>query len=261
MNSDVFEALPEEYAAITAMLDSLTDEQWATESLCAGWTVADVVLHLAQSEESVLVSIGVAGNETGFTRTVSGETSGNDAPAGGTIDDLVEAWVASERGKQTSRELRDRWVEASSTVLDTLKNADPGQTFSWATNPLKPRTLCTTRLSEHWIHANDIAIPAGYPYPDTDRIWHIARLAHRTVPYAYRRDGRTEAAPTVRAELLSPREERWDFGDVGADVTIRGSASEFVRIAGRRLDPADAKTIVTEGDRAAEVLELIRTYA
>lgn len=34
---------------LAAFLDTLTAEQWATPSLCAGWTVRDVAVHLTQS--------------------------------------------------------------------------------------------------------------------------------------------------------------------------------------------------------------------
>jgi uncharacterized protein (TIGR03084 family) len=216
--------------------------------LCPGWTVADVVLHLALSEEGVVA-------------TTSGGTSfgGARANVDATMDEIVEAQISSMRGSPPA-DILERWTTVRRQSVAALRNADPGATFGWATNPLKPRTLATTRLSEHWIHANDIAQPLGLAFPDTDRIWHIARLAHRTIPYAYSRDGLGEA-PKVRAELTAPSGEAWTFGEADADCVIRGHASEFCRIAGRRLAPAHATTIDTTGDRAGEVLELVRTYA
>jgi hypothetical protein len=35
------------------------------------------------------------------------------------------------------------------------------------------------RLAEHWAHGLDITWPLGIPFPDTDRLRHIAWLAHR----------------------------------------------------------------------------------
>ena len=37
-----------------ALLGRLGEGDWARPSACAGWTVADVVLHLAQCEEAVV---------------------------------------------------------------------------------------------------------------------------------------------------------------------------------------------------------------
>jgi hypothetical protein len=52
---------------------------------------------------------------------------------------------------------------------------------------LSARTMATTRLSECWIHACDIAGAVGAQIPATERLWHIARLAWRTIPYAFAR--------------------------------------------------------------------------
>lgn len=41
----------QERAEFTALLETLTPEQWATPSLCAGWTVHDVVAHAISYEE------------------------------------------------------------------------------------------------------------------------------------------------------------------------------------------------------------------
>ncbi|MEX2538274.1 MAG: maleylpyruvate isomerase family mycothiol-dependent enzyme [Actinomycetota bacterium] len=252
MTPDVFDAVEQEYDALEAMLESLDDKAWATPSLCPGWSVADVVLHLAQSEETVGVSAGER-------PAAALEISVGSGRSTGTIDDVVEGWVASERDQPPRRHL-DRWKVASRSALVTLKAADPTELFQWATNPLKPRTLATTRLSEHWIHANDIAQPLGFPYPDTARLWHIARLAHRTIPYAYGRAGRDDP-PSVRVELVSPDQESWEFGPEDAECIVRGTASDFCRIAARRLAPAEAKSIEATGARVDEVLGLVRTYA
>jgi uncharacterized protein (TIGR03084 family) len=248
---DVFEALEQEYDAIEAMLGSLDETQWAAPSLCAGWTCADVVLHLAQTEESLLVSTGRM--EPNPAMAIASRR------AMGTIDDVVEEWVDAERSLSASERF-ERWKRGWRGCLAALTDAEPEAEFQWATNALKPRTLATTRLSEHWIHANDIAQPLGIDYPDTDRIWHIARLAHRTIPYAYRRSGLSEP-PTVQVELAAPDGDRWVFGVGAPDVVISGTASEFCRIAARRLDPKDAGTIVSSGEKGAEVLSVVRTYA
>jgi uncharacterized protein (TIGR03084 family) len=243
---DVFEALAHEQRALESMLDGLSDAHWEHASLCLGWSVSDVVLHLAQTEEGVVAAL------TGEEQPIPPM---EDAA---TIDDVVEQWVRVERGKPAAAVL-DRWKVAYRKAMEGLRTADPQELLAWAAAPLKPRTLATTRLSEHWIHANDIAGPLGIDYPDTDRLWHITRLAHRTVPYSFARAGRSDP-PSVRLELTSPVGEPWDFGPEDADCTVRGSAGEFCRVAGRRLS-ADEAHLETMGERAVDVLELVRTYA
>ena len=50
----VFDDLAAEQDRLAGILSGLDEAQWLSPSGAAGWTVADVVLHLAQSEESVL---------------------------------------------------------------------------------------------------------------------------------------------------------------------------------------------------------------
>lgn len=251
MPADVFDALADEYDALETMLGSLDDDAWRSPSLCDGWTVADVVLHLAQTEEGLVASLGAG--QVGESFRDAGARRGLD-----TVDDVAQQLISGEADVGLAERF-ERWKRARRTAFDGLRAADPDRLLTWATNPLKPRTLATTRLSEHWIHANDIAQPLRIDYPDTTRLWHIARLAHRTIPYAYRRAGLGDA-PTVRIELVGPDEDTWVFGG-DADVLITGSASEFCRIAARRLSPDDARTVTARGDQGAQVLSVVRTYA
>jgi uncharacterized protein (TIGR03083 family) len=45
-NQDVWPAIHAERKALAADLDGLSDATWATPSLCAGWTVRDVLAHM-----------------------------------------------------------------------------------------------------------------------------------------------------------------------------------------------------------------------
>ena len=78
--------------------------------------------------------------------------------------------------------------------------------------PVKPATLATTRLAEHWAHGLDITGPLGIEFPDTERLRHIAWLAHRTLPYALSLAGQQPVA--VRCELTVP-----DGADAGGSAT------------------------------------------
>jgi uncharacterized protein (TIGR03084 family) len=246
MPNNVFDAYEAEHDALSALLSSLSDDQWNAPSACAGWSVSDVVLHLAQTEEGVPASL--AGG--GLDMPVSGASN---------IDEAMAQWVEAQRGAP-NEEVHARWEKARRAAVAGLRAAPSDQLLQWAAAPLKPLTLATTRLSEHWIHAHDIADPLGIDYPDTDRLYNLARLAHRTVPYAFAKAGRADP-PSVRAELAAPGGSTWTFGDEGAEVTIEGPAGEFVRVAARRMTPAEATNLTATGPRGPEVLALIRTYA
>ena len=127
------------------------------------------------------------------------------------------------------------------------------------TGPVKPATLATTRLAEHWAHGLDITRPLGIDFPDTTRLRHIAWLAHRTLPYAFTLAGEKPAA--VRCSLTAPDGmTTWTFGNEDAESQINGSAGAFCRVAAQRLDPASSGLQAT-GAHGATALRVIRTYA
>jgi len=212
----------------------------------AGWTIADVVLHLAQSEEAVVVTVS-----GGDLRTGVGQA------AGGTVDERVAALVSAERAAPDV--VFGRWQRARRAALDALRGAEPDRPLRWVAAPVKPATLATTRLAEHWAHGLDITGPFGIEFPDTERLRHVAWLAHRTLPYAMTRAGEQPAA--VWCELTAPDGRSvWEFGPREADSAIAGAAGEFCRVAAQRLAPPDSG-LTTSGPHGATALRLIRTYA
>jgi uncharacterized protein (TIGR03084 family) len=122
------------------------------------------------------------------------------------------------------------------------------------------RTLTTTRLAETWIHSGDVAAALGVQLAPSDRLRHIARLAWRTLPYAFARDGRALGGP-VAFELRGPSGDEWRFEpDEPARTVVRGEAYELCLVAARRVDPR-ATSLEAEGPDGEAVLALVRTYA
>ncbi|NNE72711.1 MAG: maleylpyruvate isomerase family mycothiol-dependent enzyme, partial [Acidimicrobiales bacterium] len=121
--------LRDEYDRLDRILDGLSEEQWHTESGAPGWTVCDVVMHLATSEEGVVSSI--ANPEPVWTSR------------DGTLDDAVAQQVA--RNRSSSAETFARWRAAADAALSALAEADPDQRVRWAAAPLRPLSLATTR--------------------------------------------------------------------------------------------------------------------
>src|SRR5438128_6373614 len=131
-----------------------------------------------------------------------GELAGGLAPAS-SIDDGADLMVARERGRP-AREVEARWRSGADELARVLRACDPHQRVAWVAGELSARTLATTRLAETWIHTGDVAAGLGTVLEPTDRLWHIARLAWRTLPYAFGRAGREPTGP-VAFELRSPR--------------------------------------------------------
>jgi uncharacterized protein (TIGR03084 family) len=242
--TSVFDDLAAEYEQLDAVLAALTPQMWTQPSAAAGWTIADVVLHLAQSDE--LVGASVAGDRSPFARQ-------DDTP----LDELMDRVVAAQRGAPAG-EVFERWRSARRSALEALRGCPPTARLAWAAAPLSARTLATTRLAEHWAHALDIAGPLGLDYPDTARLRHIAWLAHRTLPYAFATAG--EEGGPVRCALTAPDGETWRFGDADAPSLISGPAGQFCRVGARRLRPEET-ALKAEGPHAATALRVMRNYA
>ena len=239
----VIDDLEAEQERLEAILEALDEAAWRSPSAAEGWSVADVVLHLAQTEDAVVWM--ATGGDADRPRL--------QAPG---VDDAAERMVQAERAEPAV--VFERWKEGRRAALAALRSADPKQPIPWVTNPLKPATLATTRLAEHWAHGLDITGPLGAPYPDTDRLRHIAWLAHGTLPYAFALAG-DEAHP-VHCELTGPGGDTWRYGPADADSTISGQAGAFCRVGAQRLSPEDSG-LVASGPHGEAALRVLRTYA
>ena len=248
----VVKALTDQQAETTIVLEGVTIAEADGATRCIGWSVADVLLHLAQSDEMAIVSL-----TDGFGAAAVDSTSGW---GGGTsVDESVAVMVERERGAPFG-DVVNRWRLAAAGLVATLGGMDLSTRVPWVAGNLSARTLATTRMSETWIHTQDIADAIGVDLVPSDRLKLIARLAWRTLPYAFHSSGLTMTGP-VAFRLIGPSGERWEFiPDEPEATTITGSAVDLCAVAARRIDPA-ATTLAGEGPDVADVLALVRTYA
>lgn len=239
--------LEQEESRLESILEDLRPEDWDRPSAASGWCVKDVVLHLAQTEEALVNVLAGRHDEAAWMLDV------------GRTDGTMEKQVTEQR-RSSQNEVFERWKTARRRALANLRVTDPEQKLPWAAAPLLPSTLATTRLAEHWAHGLDITGPLGTPFEDTHRLWHIARLAFRTLPLAFSLSN-IEGPPSIHLELDPPGGgARWEFGEHEAACSISGPAGDFCRVAARRLAP-DETELETRGSGAEEVLTLVRTYA
>ena len=261
----IFDDLAAEQERLEGILSGLDLAQWASPSGASGWTIADVVLHLAQSEEGVHATV----------------THKPLRARLGVVAETTDEWAAEmvRRERAAPAEVFARWQRARQAALAALRAADPDQPVEWVTGPVKPATLATTRLAEHWAHGLDITGPLGIEFPDTERLRHVAWLAHRTLPYALSLAGQPPTA--VRCELTAPggtapddtsrgdggrgdggpgETDVWRFGRAEAESAITGTAGDFCRVAAQRLDPAQSG-LRASGPHGAAALRVLRTYA
>jgi uncharacterized protein (TIGR03084 family) len=207
------------------------------------------LLHLAQTNE-----IATASANGSFAEAT--EMWRGDGP--GDVDAAASSAVDRDRG-ESGAEVHRRWLQSAGDMVAAFAAGDPARRVQWVVGDMAARTLATTRIAETWIHTGDVAFGLGVDQPASGRLWHIARLVQRTVPYAFARAGR-EPPGAVRFELTGPSGESWVFGPDDAETVVRGSALDVCRVAGQRAAAADS-SLVADGPDAGGVLELMRTFA
>lgn len=256
---EVLSGLSEQDEELDGLVAGLDESGWAMPSRCPGWSIADVVLHVAQTDEMT-----VASAEGTFTATHAAfGASPSEVRAGADVDDLAGRAVAAERAPGAV--VYPRWRAAAAAQAKALAACEPGRRLPWVAGELSALTLATTRLAEVWIHTGDVAAGLGRDRTPTAAMRPIARLAWRTLPYAFSRAGRTLSGPVALA-LTAPDGSLWDFtpdgpaSTTGASTTVTGPALDFCLLAARRVPPS-ATALRATGPDGDAVLELVRTFA
>lgn len=122
---DIWPVVHAERAALTADLKTLPDaDAWATPSLCAGWTVQDVLAHMTATASTTPISF-----VTGL------------AKAGFSFNRFLDAGIARTKGTNPQETLDNFEAQQNST------SSPPGPKPSW--------------LGEVIVHAEDIRHPLG----------------------------------------------------------------------------------------------------
>lgn len=249
--SDVVTALRDQIAELEALVVDASEDALARPSPCEGWSVTDVVLHLAQTND-----VATASAQGRWEEAVG---MWGDLDDGVTVDDVVGHAVDLLRGPSGADAVA-WWRRSAAAMVDAFASCDPSARVRWVVGDMAARTLATTRLSETWVHTLDIADGLGRTVEPSDRLWHIARLVHRTIPYAFAREDARAPGP-VRFVLDAPTgDHRWDFGPADAPTIVTGSAFELCRVAGQRA-VASETALSGSGPGADDVLRLMRTFA
>jgi uncharacterized protein (TIGR03084 family) len=250
MDDTVVDALDAEQRDLVALVSDLDSSGLRTASRCDGWTVADVLVHLAQTNE--LAAASARG------RLAEEVAAGPEVAGADDVDEWAAAAVDAER-PDDPRIARSRYVASAADQLDAFRAVEPSERVMWVAGEMAARTLASTRLAETWIHARDIAAGLGIEPAPTERLWHVARLAHRTLPYAFARAGE-EMHDDVAFVLAAPDGREWVFGDPGSATTVHGAALELCEVAGQRR-PAAGSGLRARGPDADRTLALVRTFA
>jgi uncharacterized protein (TIGR03083 family) len=136
----VWAVIHAEWKALAAILDTLTPDQWATPSLCGGWTVRDVLAHMTAAAKLTPPQFFVKLLTSGFS-----------------FEAVQAKGIAAERGSSPAETLARFTAEVNST------KHPPGPTDTW--------------LGEAIVHAEDIRRPLHiqHAYP-ADAVVQVANF-------------------------------------------------------------------------------------
>ena len=151
---EVAAALEREQRDALALWRSLSVADWMRPSLCAGWTVKDVVIHCLRGETEIF--------HPNLKRAIAGDAS---APDGFALEELNDAQIQAGRAVP-SAQLLD---EAEAAIVETQRILDAMTDSEWARpawNPITPGTAgfyVKGRIWEWWTHNQDVRIPLKRP--------------------------------------------------------------------------------------------------
>ena len=245
---EIVNGLEAEQAALGKVLAGLSGEDWDTQTPADGWSVRDQVSHLAYFDEAATRAMQ---DRDAFAAEVQELVKG----AGN-----LEA-VTLKRGRSgTASQLFDWWRSATSGLIATACEIDPAGRVPWYGPDMSPASFITARLMETWAHGLDIVDAVGAERPDTDRLYHVAFIGVRARPYSYSVRGMQAPATPVRVELTSPSGKQWALGDPDATDVVRGTATDFCRVATQRRHVADTNLEV-HGEAAEEWIGIAQAFA
>jgi uncharacterized protein (TIGR03083 family) len=213
------------------LLDGLDAQQWATPSLCPGWTVRDVAIHLASIEHML-----------------SGEAPGSMIES--LPFDKVATWMNDVEDLDDAGVL-ERYRQVIATRRSELAQVSDAQLALPSATPVGPGTygrFMAIRVFDFWVHEQDIRTPLGLPGHESGPAAEMAiDEIHRSLPYIVGKkiglpdgmcitieiDGGVERAMRVavtgRAGLVDVLDD--------PDVVLRADSTTFALLACGRIDP------------------------
>ena len=140
MSDDIWPVVHAERRALAEDLAGLTPEQWATPSLCSGWSVHDVLAHMVATAQETPAGFFAAMVRSGFR-----------------IERMTAKRIAEERSGGPAATL------AAFRGVETATSAPPGPKLSW--------------LGEALVHSSDIRRPLGIPHaPPLDAVTKVTEF-------------------------------------------------------------------------------------
>lgn len=227
----VVDSLSRCWTSLDDLLDRLSPEQWATQSLCPDWTVRGVVEHLGAVEHMLL-----------------GEAPGSmpDALPFGKVGEWLQ--TVSSLGDD---ELLARYREVIAARRDELAAMSDADFDLPCMTPVGPGTygrFMDVRVFDFWVHEQDIRRPLGLPgHEDGPAAETAIAEIEASLGYIIGRKVGLPDGMSITIDLTGPVDRMFHVAVDGragqvdalgaADVTLRTDSTTFALLACGRIDP------------------------
>lgn len=243
---EILSDLVAEEQSLDQFLQKINPRDWNKTRVWHGWTVQEVVSHLASSEEYAYNALAEGGSRL------------SEVDDYGDIDDLNEA--ALQPGlDMRPQDVIEWWRGARAKVVEELSKLKPSDRVPWFHGDMSARSFATARLMENWAHGLDVYEAVNVEPEDTPRLRHIAWLGWKSLPHALSEAG-IEYPEPVHVVLMGPEYSKWSFGPEDSPNVIKGQAGEWCRLAVGRINRDDIETLRVEGELADLALDHIRAH-
>jgi uncharacterized protein (TIGR03083 family) len=250
---DVLPLLAREEQALLDVLGALTAEQWATPTVCTGWTVHDVAAHILGCKLGRL-----SRDRDGYR--VSGPRDGE--PFAGFIDRINNEWVVACR-RLSPEALFALLVDSSAQIVDLWKRLDLeeiGEPVSWAGPDPAPGWLDAAReYTEYWVHQQQIRDAAGLPLlDDPEFLGPVVDTFMRALPFTLR-DCDAPKGKQVSYSVSGAGGGTWTATRFADGWTLDRCAPSRAPIAKVSTDPAAFWRLCTQNVRLDDVQDRVNT--
>jgi uncharacterized protein (TIGR03083 family) len=255
MRNDLVKLLGQAWRSLDDLCTQLSPEEWARPTDCPGWTVKDIMSHIAGTE-SWLLGRPVPTHDPGPIDHIKNE-----------IGRINEVQVDSRRSWSTDQVLAD-YREVTRERLEILHGWTEADLTADSWTPFGPGTaerLLAARLGDSWIHEQDIRRAVGRPGNETGPIarYVLNDLAHSGLGYVVAKKAGCPEGTTVEFDISGPEPLRWfvtitggrgkvvdpPAGEVAASLRMDGET--FLCLVAGRHSPADeleGKHVAIDGD-------------
>jgi len=161
--TDLRPLFPRERAELLDVLRSLRPEEWQLPTVCAGWSIHDIALHLLNGDLRF-----IAGRRDGYQSAHGPRVQPPFGRAEVTtlVDEINNRWIAGTRWmspRQVTDQLERSGIEYSETMAAFDMGA-PGIPVDWIQPGPAPAWMDVAReFTERWIHQQQIRDAAGRP--------------------------------------------------------------------------------------------------